>query len=68
MKRLVLALLLLALLLSFTLSVALAGVPDYEDPTPPGAAHANSHANVHTLCVKVPAHAADNAHFLQCPE
>lgn len=54
MKRLVFALVLVALLLALTLSIALASAPEYEDRLDPGYAHANVNGQVHMQCIGRP--------------
>lgn len=61
MKKLVFVILLVALLLSLTLSVALAGV-GWEDPQPPGAGKNNADGNDPHLFV--PRKASCNAGFV----
>lgn len=67
MRKLVFALLLVAVLLSLFAGVALATCPEYEDPIPPGTYHANENAQVHDLCIQIPSQAAANGHFAPCP-
>ncbi len=69
MKKLIFALLLVAVLLSLFASVAFATCPEYEDPNPPGVNQANANGVLHMKCVKVPSTAVDHAGFEQndCP-
>ncbi len=66
MKKIVYVTLLVVLLLSLTLSVAMAGV-DWEDPQPPGAAHNDGNGSDPVL--RVPHNAACRAGFVGavCP-
>ena len=69
MRRVILIVVLVAVLLSTTLTVALAGA-GWEDPHAPGAEHANGNGAVNTNCVRVPANAASHAGFIpddNCP-
>ncbi len=68
MRKVIFALLLVAILLSLFASVAFATVPDYEDPVPPGAGHAPPGAGVQNVCIPaLPSVAVHNAGFGNCP-
>ncbi len=67
MRRFIFALLLVAVLLSLFAGVAFATCPEYEDPLPPGAAHASQIGADHIHCVQVSSHAWDNGNFTACP-
>jgi hypothetical protein len=69
-KKLILALLLVAVLLSLFAGVVSATCPEYEDPLPPGFSHANPNGQAHMRCLKVPVNAAENGGFMfnsACP-
>ena len=62
MKKLIFVVLLVALLLSFSLSIVVAGM-GMGDPHPPGDEHKGDHGNTDDVCGAGPSHAAKNGDF-----